>query len=41
MVARKLPALVAVPLMALAIAALAGASFLDLEGVLVARNGAA
>lgn len=36
MVARKLPALVAVPLMALAIAALSGASFLDLEGVLVA-----
>ena len=36
MVARMLPALVAVPLMALAIAALSGAGFADLEGVLVA-----
>ncbi len=36
MFARKLPALIAVPVMALAIAALAGASFTQLEAVLVA-----
>ena len=36
MFARKLPALLAVPAMALALAALAGSSFAELEGVLVA-----